>query len=300
MPNATTADQAALGDVAIPAVAGLPVDQSLGNLEGKELRFGTVAGATWAALTTNTSNGSVNCMHDSLNPLAGLVPLTGMWLNCIWGGVGVGLINLLIYLIIGVFLAGLMVGRTPEYMGKKVEAREMKLAALALLIHPLMILVPTGLFAATDWGIKAESNPGAHGFSQVLYQFTSCSANNGSGFEGLGDTWGFNNAGRQPLAAGPRKPAAGHCHGSGDALQPLHPDHRSHRLCGEPGRQETHAHYRGDIANGFAHLRFRPAGHDPPRRGAALPAGGRARTGRGAFRAAALWRLERSKYRKLD
>ena len=174
MPNATTADQAALGDLAIPAVAGLPVDQSLGNLEGKELRFGTVAGATWAALTTNTSNGSVNCMHDSLNPLAGLVPLTGMWLNCIWGGVGVGLINLLIYLVIGVFLAGLMVGRTPEYMGKKVEAREMKLAALALLIHPLMILVPTGLFAATDWGIKAESNPGAHGFSQVLYQFTSC------------------------------------------------------------------------------------------------------------------------------
>ena len=105
----------------------------MGNLEGKELRFGTAAGATWAALTTNTSNGSVNCMHDSLNPIAGLVPLTGMWLNCIWGGVGVGLINLLIYLIVGVFLAGLMVGRTPEYLGKKVEAREMKLASLALL-----------------------------------------------------------------------------------------------------------------------------------------------------------------------
>ena len=173
-------------DMAIPAVAGLPVDQSLGNLEGKELRFGTSAGATWSALTTNTSNGSVNCMHDSLNPVAGLVPLVGMWLNCIWGGVGVGLINLLIYLIVGAFLAGLMVGRTPEYLGKKVEAREMKLAALALLIHPLMILAPTGLFAATDWGIKAESNPGAHGFSQVLYQFSSASANNGSGFEGLG------------------------------------------------------------------------------------------------------------------
>src|SRR5262249_33724470 len=107
---------------------GLPVDQNLGNLEGKELRFGTSAGPTWAAFTTNTSNGSVNCMHDSLNPLAGLTPLTGMWLNCIWGGVGVGLINFLIYLIIGVFLAGLMVGRTPEYLGKKVEAREMKLA----------------------------------------------------------------------------------------------------------------------------------------------------------------------------
>ena len=91
------------------------------------------------------------------------------------------------------FLAALMVGRRPEYLGKKVEAREMKLAALALLVHPLMILVPAGIFAATDWGIKAESNPGAHGFSQVLYQLTSCSANNGSGFEGLGDTWGFNN-----------------------------------------------------------------------------------------------------------
>src|SRR5207237_4429266 len=159
---------------------GLPVSQELGNLEGKELRFGTSAGATWAALTTNTSNGSVNCMHDSLNPLAGLTPLVGMWLNCIWGGVGVGLINFLIYLVIGVFLAGLMVGRTPEYLGKKVEAREMKLASLAVLIHPLMILAPTGLFAATDWGIKSQNNPAAHGFSEVLYEFTSASANNAS------------------------------------------------------------------------------------------------------------------------
>ncbi len=189
--------------VDVPAVAGLPVDQPLGNLEGKELRFGTSAGATWAALTTNTSNGSVNCMHDSLNPLAGLVPLTGMWLNCIWGGVGVGLINFLVYLIVGVFLAGLMVGRTPEYLGKKIEAREMKLAALALLIHPIMILAPTGLFAATDWGIKAENNPAAHGFSEVLYEFTSASANNGSGFEGLGDTWGFNNADDNPSPPAP-------------------------------------------------------------------------------------------------
>jgi K+-transporting ATPase ATPase A chain len=131
-------------------------------------------------------------MHDSLNPLAGLTPLAGMWLNCIWGGVGVGLINLLVYLIIGVFLAGLMVGRTPEYLGKKVEAREMKLASLAMLAHPLLILIPTGLFVATAMGIKAENNPGAHGFSEILYEFTSASANNGSGFEGLGDTWGFN------------------------------------------------------------------------------------------------------------
>lgn len=177
--------------VAIPAVAGLPVDQELGNLEGKELRFGTSAGPTWAAFTTCTSNGSVNCMHDSLNPLAGLTPLAGMWLNCNFGGVGVGLINLLIYLIIAVFLAGLMVGRTPEYLGKKVEAREIKLAMLALLIHPLMILGPTGLFCALEWGSKSTNNPGTHGFSEVLYEFTSASANNGSGFEGLADTYGF-------------------------------------------------------------------------------------------------------------
>ena len=188
----------AVDGIDVDPVAALPVNQDLGNLEGKELRFGTSAGATWAALTTNTSNGSVNCMHDSLNPMAGITPLVGMWLNCIWGGVGVGLINLLVYLVIAVFLAGLMVGRTPEYLGKKVEGREMKLASLALLIHPLMILAPAGLFVATDWGMKAASNPGAHAFSQIVYEFTSASANNGSGFEGLGDTWGFNDPNANP------------------------------------------------------------------------------------------------------
>jgi K+-transporting ATPase ATPase A chain len=179
-------------EVSVPAVAGLPVDQKLGNLEGKELRFGTSAGPTFSAVTTAVACGSVDCMHDSLNPLAGLTPLTCMWLNCIFGGKGVGMINLLVYLVVGVFFAGLMVGRTPEYLGKKVEAREMKLAMLAMLIHPIMILGPTGLFAALPWGIKAQNNPGAHGFSEVLYEFSSASANNGSGFEGLGDTWGFN------------------------------------------------------------------------------------------------------------
>jgi potassium-transporting ATPase potassium-binding subunit len=178
--------------VEVPALAALPVDQELGNLEGKELRFGTSAGATFSAVTTGVACGSVNCMHDSLNPLAGLTPFTGLWLNCVFGGKGVGIINLLVYLIMGVFLAGLMVGRTPEYLGKKIEAREMKLAMLALLIHPIMILGPTGLFSALDWGSKAANNPGAHGFSEVLYEFSSASANNGSGFEGLGDTWGFN------------------------------------------------------------------------------------------------------------
>jgi K+-transporting ATPase ATPase A chain len=173
-------------------VVGLPVDQGQGNLEGKELRFGPSAGPTWAACTTGTSNGSVNCMHDSLNPLAGLTPLMGMWLSCIApGGVGVGLINLLLYLILGVFLAGLMVGRTPEYLGKKVEAREMKLASLAVLAHPLLIFLGTGLFVALPAGPGAMNNPGAHGFSEVLYEFSSSSANNGSGFEGLGDTHGY-------------------------------------------------------------------------------------------------------------
>jgi potassium-transporting ATPase potassium-binding subunit len=190
----------------ISAVAGLPVDQKLGNLEGKELRFGTSAGTTFAAATTAVTCGSVNCMHDSLNPLAGLTPMTGMWLNCVFGGKGVGLVNMLVYLITGVFLAGLMVGRTPEYLGKKVEAREMKLAMLALLIHPILILGPTGLFAALDWGQKATNNPGAHGFSEILYEFSSASANNGSGFEGLGDTWGFNHPDDNPSAPAPYSP----------------------------------------------------------------------------------------------
>jgi K+-transporting ATPase ATPase A chain len=189
----------------LAAVPALPVDQTaLGNLEGKELRFGWGAGATYSAVTTAVTCGSVNCMHDSLNPLAGLTPFTGMWLNCVFGGKGVGLVNLLVYLIVGVFLSGLMVGRTPEYLGKKVEAREMKLAMLALLVHPILILGGTGLFAALRWGTDAVSNPGPHGFSQILYEFSSSSANNGSGFEGLGDTWGFNDPKANPSPPAPQ------------------------------------------------------------------------------------------------
>jgi len=179
--------------VPMPAVAGLPVDQHLGNLEGKELRFGTSAGAAFAAITVDVTCGAVNCEHDSLNPIAALSPMVGMWINCIYGGKGVGMINLLIFLIVGIFLAGMMVGRTPEYLGRKIGAREMKLAVIALLVHPLMVLAPSGLFAATDWGVKAESNPGAHGLSQIVYQFSSSSANNGSAFDGLGVTYGFYN-----------------------------------------------------------------------------------------------------------
>src|ERR1700678_1633456 len=180
-------------EIVLPAVAGLPVDQHLGNLEGKELRFGTSAGATFAAATVDVTCGAVNAEHDSLNPIAALSPFVGMWLNCIYGGKGVGMINLLLFLIIGIFLAGQMVGRTPEYLGKKIGAREMKLAMIALLVHPILILGPSGLFAATNWGIKAESNPGAHGLSQIVYQFSSSSANNGSAFDGLGVSYGLNN-----------------------------------------------------------------------------------------------------------
>ena len=179
-------------DVCKPRVAGLPVDQHLGNLEGKELRFGTSAGATYAAVTTDVTCGSVNAEADALNPLAALAPLTGMWLNCIFGGKGVGLMNFLMFLILGIFLAGQMVGRTPEYLGKKIGGREVKLVVIALLMHPIMILLPVGLFAATPWGMKAESNPGPHGFTQITYQFSSASANNGSAFDGLGVSYGFN------------------------------------------------------------------------------------------------------------
>jgi len=172
-----------------PAMAfkGLPIE-SVSNLEGKELRFGpSGTAAMWAAVTTATSNGSVTCMHDSLNPLTSLVPLAGMWLNVIFGGVGVGFINMFIFIIVGVFICGMMVGRTPEYCARKVETHEMKLALLALLVHPLLILVGTALFASTSWGAGTVLNKGAHGFSEILYEFSSAAANNGSGFEGLGD-----------------------------------------------------------------------------------------------------------------
>jgi K+-transporting ATPase ATPase A chain len=179
-------------DIAAPALDGLPVDQDgVGNLEGKELRFGPGAAGTYVAVTTAVSCGSVNCAHDSLNPLASLTPLVGMWLNCVFGGKGVGLLNLLVFLIVTVFLTGLMVGRTPEYLGKKVEAREMKLAMLALLIHPLLILLPSALFAGAGWASGSAANPGPHGLTETVYEFSSAASGNGSGFEGLGDTWGF-------------------------------------------------------------------------------------------------------------
>jgi K+-transporting ATPase ATPase A chain len=169
------------------AFAGLPIEHVIGNLEGKELRLGPTTGPLWAVLTTATSNGSVGAMHDSLNPLTGLFPMVGMWLNATFGGVGVGMINMFVYVLLAVFVAGMMVGRTPEYLNRRVEAREIKLAAVALLAHALFVLVGTAVFAVTPWGTETLNNAGAHGFSEMLYEFSSASANNGSGFEGLAD-----------------------------------------------------------------------------------------------------------------
>jgi K+-transporting ATPase ATPase A chain len=183
----------------VPAsLTSLGVAADEGSLEGKEQRIGAALSGLWAASTTATSNGSVNAMHDSLTPLGGLVPMTGMWVNSIFGGVGVGFINLLVYVVVAVFIAGMMVGRTPELFGKKVEGREIKLASLALLLHPLLILGGTAMAcviwvktANPDASLAWLKNPGPHGFSELLYEFTSASANNGSGFEGLGDNTPF-------------------------------------------------------------------------------------------------------------
>jgi K+-transporting ATPase ATPase A chain len=160
--------------------------QSGGNMEGKEVRYGIVNSALWATVTTDTSCGAVNSMHDSYTPLGGLVPLVNMQIGeIIFGGVGSGLYGMLVMAVLSVFIAGLMVGRTPEYLGKKIEAREMKLAMLFILIFPAVILLPAGVAIVTKAGLAGISNPGPHGFSQVLYAYTEASANNGSAFGGL-------------------------------------------------------------------------------------------------------------------
>ncbi|MBN9381070.1 MAG: potassium-transporting ATPase subunit KdpA [Chitinophagaceae bacterium] len=175
-----------------PAIAGMGIHQPLGSMEGKEVRFGPAASAFWAVTTTVTSNGSVNAMHDSLTPLTGMFALWGMMINSFYGGVGVGFLNFYIFMIIAVFISGLMVGRTPEFLGKKIEAKEMKIATIIALLHTLLILSFTALSSylyAHDPKTYASwlNNPGYHGFSEMLYEYTSSSANNGSGFEGLGD-----------------------------------------------------------------------------------------------------------------
>lgn len=174
-----------LADLGVDATASL--NQSGGNMEGKETRFGIGSSVLWSAATTAASNGSVNSMHDSFTPLGGLVPMWLMQLGeVIFGGVGSGLYGLVVFAIVAVFIAGLMVGRTPEYLGKKIESFEMKMAALVILIPPMVVLAGTALAVSTDAGRAAVTNPGPHGFSQILYALSSAGNNNGSAFAGLG------------------------------------------------------------------------------------------------------------------
>ena len=184
-----------------PRIGAMGIAQNNGAMEGKEVRLGSAATALWSVTTTVTSNGSVNGMHDSTMPLSGMIEMLNMQINTWFGGVGVGWMNYFTFIIIAVFISGLMVGRTPEFLGKKIEAREMKIATIVTLLHPFVILVGTSLaaylyvhapsFVENEGGWL--NNPGFHGLSEMLYEFTSCAANNGSGFEGLGDnTWFWN------------------------------------------------------------------------------------------------------------
>ena len=169
-----------------PIMNGMAINQSLGNMEGKEVRFGVANSALFATITTGASCGAVNSMHDSFTSIGGLVPLLNIQLGeVIFGGVGAGLYGMLVMVVLSVFIAGLMVGRTPEYLGKKIEAREMKLAMLYILIFPLVILVFSGWSVAAPYGVSSLNNTGPHGLSEILYAFTSATGNNGSAFAGL-------------------------------------------------------------------------------------------------------------------
>ena len=177
-------------------IAAMEIRQDIVRMEGKEIRIGSAASAIWGMTTTVTSNGSVNSMHDSQTPLSGMLQMLNMQINCWFGGVGVGFMNYYAFIIIAVFISGLMVGRTPEFLGKKIEAREMKIATMVVLMHPLIILVGTALashLAAQNPELAGAwlNNPSFHGFSEMLYEYTSCAANNGSGFEGLSDNTPF-------------------------------------------------------------------------------------------------------------
>jgi K+-transporting ATPase ATPase A chain len=183
-----------------PAIARLGVDQAAGatqsggNMEGKETRFGVAASALFATITTATSCGAVNGMHDSFTPLGGLVPLFQMQLGeVVFGGVGTGLYSMLIFAIVGVFIAGLMIGRTPEYLGKKIEAFEMKMSSIAILVMPFIVLTGTAVAVSVDAGRAGVANPGVHGFSEILYAFSSAGNNNGSAFAGLSANTPFYN-----------------------------------------------------------------------------------------------------------
>jgi len=183
-----------------PRIAALGVDQAAslqqsgGNMEGKETRFGIGASALWATIATGTSTGAVNSVHDSFTPLGGFVPLFNMQLGeVVLGGVGTGLYSMLIFAIIGVFIAGLMIGRTPEYLGKKIEAFEMKMSSVAILVMPFIVLLGTAIAVSVADGKAGVANPGAHGFSEILYAFTSAGNNNGSAFAGISANTPFYN-----------------------------------------------------------------------------------------------------------
>jgi potassium-transporting ATPase potassium-binding subunit len=174
-----------------PLLSKAGLSQTMGNMEGKEVRFGIAESSLFTTTTTAFTTGTVNNMHDSLTPLGGLVALWQMMINVVFGGKGVGFMNMMMYAILAVFLCGLMVGRTPEFLGKKIEGREIKLIAIAILVHPFIILISTMIALLNPAGLAGISNPGFHGFTQILYQFTSSAANNGSAFEGLADNTVF-------------------------------------------------------------------------------------------------------------
>src|SRR5664280_1061065 len=174
-----------------PALERIGLSQAMGNMEGKELRFGITQTALFTAITGATTTGAVNAMHDSLTPLGGMIPLLGILLNTVFGETGAGIVNIFMFLTLTVFISGLLVGRTPELFGKRIEDREIKLVIKEFIIVPLLILVPTVIALFTSAGLAGITNPGSHGFTQVLYEFASSAANNGSGFEGLVDNTPF-------------------------------------------------------------------------------------------------------------
>ncbi|WP_346961526.1 potassium-transporting ATPase subunit KdpA [Clostridium sp.] len=174
-----------------PMLERVGLSQSMGSMEGKEVRFGIAQSSLFTTVTTAFTTGSVNNMHDTLTPMGGFVPLLFMMLNVVFGGKGVGLMNMVLYAILAVFICGLMIGRTPEYLGKKIEGREMKLTALGIIIHPLLILAFTALAVAVPAGLEGITNQGFHGLTQITYEYASSAANNGSGFEGLADNTYF-------------------------------------------------------------------------------------------------------------
>ncbi|MEF8726032.1 MAG: potassium-transporting ATPase subunit KdpA [Candidatus Bipolaricaulota bacterium] len=176
-----------------PALDGMGIDGSQGNMEGKEVRFGATLSALWGVSTTSTTNGGVNSMHDSFTALGGLALFLGMSLNSLFAGVGTGVMNLLTYVFLAGFMGALMIGRAPGYLGKRLESDEIKFAAMIILLLPTLVLFPTGIAVVTNMGKEAITNPGFHGFSQVIYEFFSAAANNGSGFEGLMDDTVFYN-----------------------------------------------------------------------------------------------------------